>query len=122
MIRRPPRSTRTDTLFPYTTLFRSVKDPAEASDPQSANVDDPATEVEVSQPRSKQEVMPALAVGVVVAADPPDLNARLDDWRHFLVEWPFEVLFAEQDDSLRLFLQGRSDNRKEVSVRVATEH
>src|SRR3546814_18397408 len=26
MIRRPPRSTRTDTLFPYTTLFRSVLD------------------------------------------------------------------------------------------------
>src|SRR3546814_1800857 len=25
MIRRPPRSTRTDTLFPYTTLFRSPK-------------------------------------------------------------------------------------------------
>src|SRR3546814_3286453 len=26
MIRRPPRSTRTDTLFPYTTLFRSFKE------------------------------------------------------------------------------------------------
>src|SRR3546814_7459800 len=26
MIRRPPRSTRTDTLFPYTTLFRSLSD------------------------------------------------------------------------------------------------
>src|SRR3546814_5317501 len=26
MIRRPPRSTRTDTLFPYTTLFRSSHD------------------------------------------------------------------------------------------------
>src|SRR3546814_11957759 len=26
MIRRPPRSTRTDTLFPYTTLFRSLED------------------------------------------------------------------------------------------------
>src|SRR3546814_1342513 len=26
MIRRPPRSTRTDTLFPYTTLFRSEQD------------------------------------------------------------------------------------------------
>src|SRR3546814_13533257 len=26
MIRRPPRSTRTDTLFPYTTLFRSACD------------------------------------------------------------------------------------------------
>src|SRR3546814_16026155 len=28
MIRRPPRSTRTDTLFPYTTLFRSEPRPA----------------------------------------------------------------------------------------------
>src|SRR3546814_10675008 len=28
MIRRPPRSTRTDTLLPYTTLFRSSRDPA----------------------------------------------------------------------------------------------
>src|SRR3546814_1251955 len=27
MIRRPPRSTRTDTLFPYTTLFRSIAGP-----------------------------------------------------------------------------------------------
>src|SRR3546814_5637546 len=27
MIRRPPRSTRTDTLFPYTTLFRSMRVP-----------------------------------------------------------------------------------------------
>src|SRR3546814_10636873 len=26
MIRRPPRSTRTDTLFPYTTLFRAIRD------------------------------------------------------------------------------------------------
>src|SRR3546814_3030561 len=31
MIRRPPRSTRTDTLFPYTTLFRSIDQRADAS-------------------------------------------------------------------------------------------
>src|SRR3546814_16188669 len=30
MIRRPPRSTRTDTLFPYTTLFRSLDNRAQA--------------------------------------------------------------------------------------------
>src|SRR3546814_13889527 len=30
MIRRPPRSTRTDTLFPYTTLFRSPGDRPDA--------------------------------------------------------------------------------------------
>src|SRR3546814_14582442 len=33
MIRRPPRSTRTDTLFPYTTLFRS---PADTGDDRDA--------------------------------------------------------------------------------------
>src|SRR3546814_9739861 len=32
MIRRPPRSTRTDTPFPYTTLFRSVVDAAVQGD------------------------------------------------------------------------------------------
>src|SRR3546814_4157505 len=32
MIRRPPRSTRTDTLFPYTTLFRSVRHPLRRAD------------------------------------------------------------------------------------------
>src|SRR3546814_12210743 len=31
MIRRPPRSTRTDTLFPYTTLFRSFQDSQQAA-------------------------------------------------------------------------------------------
>src|SRR3546814_14585973 len=30
MIRRPPRSTRTDTLLPYTTLFRSLGGPAKS--------------------------------------------------------------------------------------------
>src|SRR3546814_1267054 len=34
MIRRPPRSTRTDTLFPYTTLFRSLQ-PRDADEPGS---------------------------------------------------------------------------------------
>src|SRR3546814_1151390 len=32
MIRRPPRSTRTDTLFPYTTLFRSLFAAADEND------------------------------------------------------------------------------------------
>src|SRR3546814_4944765 len=40
MIRRPPRSTRTDTLFPYTTLFRSGRSGGRSgkhsqSDPES---------------------------------------------------------------------------------------
>src|SRR3546814_6838805 len=54
MIRRPPRSTRTDTLFPYTTLFRSL--PAEAGTANATAVDialrngydDGLTDVEVT--------------------------------------------------------------------------
>src|SRR3546814_4389228 len=41
MIRRPPRSTRTDTLFPYTTLFRGHEDPLQRHPPrEDVGVDD----------------------------------------------------------------------------------
>src|SRR3546814_2440080 len=36
MIRRPPRSTRTDTLFPYTTLFRSEEFPGAFDSPNTS--------------------------------------------------------------------------------------
>src|SRR3546814_3081950 len=41
MSRRPPRSPRTDTLFPYTTLFRSIADENEAAavDPLAPGMD-----------------------------------------------------------------------------------
>src|SRR3546814_14628819 len=38
MIRRPPRSTRTDTLFPYTTLFRSIPQAAKQRAPPARQV------------------------------------------------------------------------------------
>src|SRR3546814_11440110 len=47
MIRRPPRSPRTDTLFPYTTLFRSIRrrggelGPLVAADPGVAEIAHP---------------------------------------------------------------------------------
>src|SRR3546814_9523200 len=39
MIRRPPRSTRTDTLFPYTTLFRSQAIVAAVNGPHECDID-----------------------------------------------------------------------------------
>src|SRR3546814_13518047 len=39
MIRRPPRSTRTDTLFPYTTLFRSLHHVDAPADPAEQRID-----------------------------------------------------------------------------------
>src|SRR3546814_4307333 len=49
MIRRPPRSTRTDTLFPYTTLFRSADgaDRLAAADPRHPQAADHRAAAEV---------------------------------------------------------------------------
>src|SRR3546814_13922443 len=47
MIRRPPRSTRTDTLFPYTTLFRS------ATSRQTAPAFPETVDVAVMQPKDR---------------------------------------------------------------------
>src|SRR3546814_10964166 len=56
MIRRPPRSTRTDTLFPYTTLFRS-----EAAATQRAKVAS-GTSVQLAQPASPAAAADASAL------------------------------------------------------------
>src|SRR3546814_5384190 len=77
MIRRPPRSTRTDTLFPYTTLFRSggaraARDarrlwPRERIDPaaRSDRAPDPAVvrDAHPAQPRARARPDRARAVG-----------------------------------------------------------
>src|SRR3546814_10434856 len=58
MIRRPPRSTRTDTLFPYTTLFRSRRSPE--SDQGRTRVDPAVAESASGQIESAyQKLRPA---------------------------------------------------------------
>src|SRR3546814_17764250 len=46
MIRRPPRSTRTDTLFPYTTLFRSDGDLGQLEGNGAGVADDPGADLD----------------------------------------------------------------------------
>src|SRR3546814_3280640 len=63
MIRRPPRSTRTDTLFPYTTLFRSLlwKLPAELAHlPDTTDVADRFGIVEWIPPVPKEQLAIAM--------------------------------------------------------------
>src|SRR3546814_844297 len=87
MIRRPPRSTRTDTLFPYTTLFRSAKRSRHPNiHPFPSSVDvahfakaraaiaDPADQVEWPKPRLG-------FYGVIDERMDIDLVARLADAR-----------------------------------------
>src|SRR3546814_6062540 len=56
MIRRPPRSTRTDTLFPYTTLFRSAS--AAGTDP---NLGEAAPEAPPARRRGRPRQGKAMA-------------------------------------------------------------
>src|SRR3546814_15242525 len=61
MIRRPPRSTRTDTLFPYTTLFRScvlLALPYACGDVEAENLFDDA--LFVAFPGDQSEDLPAM--------------------------------------------------------------
>src|SRR3546814_17471722 len=94
MIRRPPRSTRTDTLFPYTTLFRSDSDialrscgwqelvperidigqaPAVESliDPPGQHVDTVAPGGDIEQRDGIAAGLPSIALGIEGCPGPP---------------------------------------------------
>src|SRR3546814_18592699 len=55
MMRRPPRSTRTDTLFPYTTLFRSLLSAQEAELRRCPRLHDEEQRVRASRQTLMQE-------------------------------------------------------------------
>src|SRR3546814_5205892 len=56
MIRRPPRSTRTDTLFPYTTLFRSSHSNASYVPSSMPDTDTPDLPARARRPRSSSRI------------------------------------------------------------------
>src|SRR3546814_4811249 len=73
MIRRPPRSTRTDTLFPYTTLFRSA-----IGELEIVIVDLPVEDRILELEAAEIMLVDRIVVGreaVIVAHDPEDLRA-----------------------------------------------
>src|SRR3546814_1182577 len=73
MKRRPPRSTRTDTLFPYTTLFRSPAETrAHPARPAAAGA------VEGARARRLSRAVPARRGTVAVVFPPGDGRRRAD--------------------------------------------
>src|SRR3546814_13007579 len=97
MIRRPPKSTRTDTLFPYTTLFRSN---AETYKTQVFKVLDP----ERTKIRFNSEWLDALGTEGTV---------------RLAAHWPLARML-ERDDFKTRFREGRSIDRK--STRLNSSH
>src|SRR3546814_4958084 len=66
MIRRPPRSTRTDTLFPYTTLFRSDRNRAAQPPGPGLPRQAPSVKISTRSPGSSPvSAMTALALDAI---------------------------------------------------------
>src|SRR3546814_7056731 len=82
MIRRPPRSTRTDTLFPYTTRFRSrsLIEVHRAVDPQQRlTVPDPEQTAAPDREPIGDLFLRVFAVAVPLGAAPADIGDHLHE-------------------------------------------
>src|SRR3546814_3267314 len=73
MIRRPPRSTRTDTLFPYTTLFRSrpsgraiLRTPAQPERYPSSLADEPGDRRRIRSEEHTSELQSLMRISYAV--------------------------------------------------------
>src|SRR3546814_19365058 len=84
MIRRPPRSTRTDTLFPYSTLFRSDQEGVFAPEPvaeiaEQHRAQRPEAEADREPRPGEQRLHHLVAGGEEGAADDPRGGERAVD-------------------------------------------
>src|SRR3546814_18698118 len=94
MIRRPPRSTRTDTLFPYTTLFRSrVDQQGRGSAGRSSAMTSPGTRV-------------SHEAAVLIVEDGPLVRAFAAD---ILMDAGYRVFEACEAADAPTILEGRAD-------------
>src|SRR3546814_13613179 len=124
MIRRPPRSTRTDTLFPYTTLFRSSNMVEDATGVDLVTAKDPNDNPLVNRLRDAIEggVVGGVAdtllsgIGRVLArrGRPPGPPVTVDDIT------PEVAAVIAADPALRPGLQAKGSTRDRKSVGEGT--
>src|SRR3546814_8201973 len=111
MLRRPPRSTRTDTLFPYTTLFRSYQTPCRTDfrrfrDGNRRRLDRPAMVCGTAR------LSAAAWSGMVCPVRHAGLSAVGD----------ISVVVSLRSLRARGFRQGRDDRRSERLSRLRVGH
>src|SRR3546814_18293749 len=94
MIRRPPRSTRTDTLFPYPTLFRSEAD-------ARAELDDAALDIDSALGDGEEDVGTLGGLAFVIAGHVPVPG---DVLLHEQSGWRLEILEGDSRRVTRLRL------------------
>src|SRR3546814_607078 len=77
MLRRPPRSTRTDTLFPYTTLFRAPAAPPRSTRPEPAKTVVTTRSPQREKADVKQQTPPQPEPQAAPAFDSSQLSAEI---------------------------------------------
>src|SRR3546814_6084476 len=125
MLRRPPRSTRTDTLFPYTTLFRSVLDTEHADGALAADDRHPRETVEQFLARFGAIGKIGVRGGFVEVerldligdhADQPFAEAETGDVHRLLLQparrIKFERAVAQQIDRADLAIEAFADRKR----------
>src|SRR3546814_1739931 len=116
MIRRPPRSTRTDTLFPYTTRFRSMTSAAPCSGSRRTFLPPkPETAKQglhnMTRLNGKTAVITGGATGIGLAAA-----------KRFIEEGAFVFIFGRRQDALDAAVAELGSNADRKSTRLNSSH
>src|SRR3546814_15731077 len=107
MIRRPPRSTRTDTLFPYTTLFRSPRFHVGKGEPGRLEIRDGLAEL-LAVPRIGDRLVKTALSAAVRACDDIDPSAvETGDGDFEAVAFYAQPVFDRNRHSVQIDLRGR---------------
>src|SRR3546814_8725454 len=117
MIRRPPRSTRTDTLFPYTTLFRSLVFPFEAvllDNPRPAIHDHFELDVTCHRTGPLHQTAAALALMVIVNRSSLHLLGQEADAEQTLVGIDWHVARRFLANRIKPKLLARDERCKKI--------
>src|SRR3546814_4971218 len=112
MIRRPPRSTRTDTLFPYTTLFRSGRRAAATVGRHMRSLDMHFDQVTASPAARVKETLESVETGYGAPLDPHF------DRRIYLAsaETLLDVIHDTPDNADTLLLVGHNPGLEELEI------
>src|SRR3546814_5490306 len=112
MIRRPPRSTRTDTLFPYTTLFRSIDPEEELESLYGAAVESPEALAGILERRDQKIV--------VVSATDVDRSEEHTSELQSLMRISYAVFCLKKKNIPQRNSQNEYDNNKVYPARHTT--
>src|SRR3546814_10737121 len=100
MIRRPPRSTRTDTLFPYTTLFRSARTHHRGQPVSRSGNRLPNARASFTTPKRPTRAQASVGQKCGTAAD--GSFQAVGNSSNFLLEWRSEEHTSELQSLMRI--------------------